>query len=55
VAANARCAGSARPRQLSARSGQSIQQPAWGSNSAGIQKPSRVGVDCSVADIIDAF
>jgi hypothetical protein len=41
---NACCAGRAASRQLSGRSGQSIQQPACGSNSAGIQNPSAAGV-----------
>jgi N-carbamoylputrescine amidase len=35
-------------RQLSGRSGQIIQQPSWGSNSAGIRKPSAAGVDLRV-------
>ena len=42
---NASCAGRAASRQLSARSGQSIQQPACCSNSAGIQNPSASGVE----------
>ena len=38
------CAGFAPSRQLSGRSGQAIQVPAWGSNSPGIRKPSASGV-----------
>ena len=49
TAAKASCAGRAAARQLSGRSGHSIQQPLWGSNSAGIRKPSAAGVDCSVS------
>ena len=49
TAAKASCAGSAPSRQLSGRSGQAIQQPACGSNSAGIRKPSAAGVESSVA------
>jgi hypothetical protein len=45
------CAGRAASRQLSARSGHNIQQPACGSNSAGIQKPSAAGVLVSVCVI----
>jgi hypothetical protein len=41
-------AGNAPRRQLSGRSGQSIQQPAWGANSAGMEKPSASGVESSV-------
>ena len=52
TAANARCAGRAPSRQLSGRSGHSIQQPACGSNSAGIQKPSRAGVLAWVVGMI---
>src|ERR1700738_2954159 len=48
IAANAACAGLAPERQLSGRSGQSIQQPECGSNSAGMRKPSFAGVDVSV-------
>ena len=44
TAAYARCAGAALSRQLSARSGQSIQVPACGSHSAGIRNPSFAGV-----------
>jgi hypothetical protein len=44
TAANASCAGLAPRRQLSGRSGQIIQVPACGSNSAGMRKPSRRGV-----------
>jgi len=44
TAANARCAGCARRRQLSGRSGQSIQQHWCGPSSDGIAKPSRAGV-----------
>src|SRR5688572_6405516 len=44
TSANARCAGCAPSRQLSGRSGQSIQQPACGVNSAGMAKPSAAGV-----------
>jgi hypothetical protein len=40
-------AGSAPSRQLSGRSGHSIQQPACRSNSPGIQKPSRKGAEDS--------
>jgi hypothetical protein len=46
--ANACCAGNAPRRQLSGRSGHSIQQPAWGANSAGIEKPSASGVESRV-------
>jgi hypothetical protein len=35
-------------RQLSERSGHSIQQPECRSNSAGMRKPSLAGVDVSV-------
>jgi hypothetical protein len=44
----AACAGLAPARQLSGRSGQSIQQPECRSNSAGMRKPSRAGNDVSV-------
>lgn len=44
TAQNARWAGLPPPRQLSGRSGQSIQTPACGSNSAGMRKPSALGV-----------
>src|SRR5689334_2972166 len=44
----ARCAGSAPSRQLSGRSGQSIQQPACGAHSAGMEKPSAAGVESCV-------
>jgi hypothetical protein len=42
--AKASCAGRAASRQLSGRSGHSIQQPACGSNSPGMRKPSAAGV-----------
>src|SRR5579862_1594326 len=48
TAANAPCAGCARMRQLSGRSGQSIQQHRCGASSAGIAKPSRAGVEVRV-------
>src|SRR6202795_3558621 len=48
IAANTACAGLAPQRQLSGRSGQSIQQPECRSNSAGMRKPSFVGVEVSV-------
>src|SRR5262245_42625670 len=44
TAAKADCAGLAPSRQLSGRSGQSIQQPACNSNSPGMRKPWRAGV-----------
>ena len=50
TAAKAPWAGFARRRQLSGRSGHAIQQPRWGSYSAGILKPSAAGVEASVAD-----
>ena len=43
TAAKASWAGPAARRQLSVRSGQAIQQPAWGSHSAGMTKPSAAG------------
>src|SRR5262249_23927098 len=46
--ANACWAGLAPLRQLSDRSGQSIQHPTCGSNSPGIRKPSCLGVLVSV-------
>jgi hypothetical protein len=49
TAANAACAGFALRRQLSGRSGHAIQQPACGSCSPGILKPSAAGVEVSVA------
>src|SRR5580700_8297524 len=52
TAANTACAGLAPPRQLSVRSGQSIQQPVWRSNSAGMRKPSFAGVDVSVRNAL---
>src|SRR3984957_5805058 len=48
TAANTACAGLAPQRQLSGRSGQSIQQPECRSNSAGMRKPSFAGVEVSV-------
>src|SRR5580692_10646261 len=48
IAANTACAGLAPSRQLSVRSGHSIQQPEWRSNSAGMRKPSFAGVEASV-------
>jgi hypothetical protein len=42
------CTGNALSRQLSGRSGHSTQQPAWRSNSAGIQNPSACGVPGNV-------
>jgi hypothetical protein len=51
TAANAACAGCAPRRQLSGRSGQTIQQPSCGSYSPGILKPSAAGVEASVAVI----
>ena len=48
IAENTACAGLAPARQLSVRSGHSIQQPEWRSNSAGILKPSLDGVEVSV-------
>src|SRR5690606_40008667 len=47
TAANAAWAGFAPIRQLLGRSGHSIQQSACGSNSAGMRKPSRAGVELS--------
>ena len=52
TAANTAWAGLAPARQLSVRSGQSIQHPACRSNSAGIRKPSRWGVDASVRNAV---
>ena len=43
TAAYARCAGRRLSRQLSGRSGQSIQVPACGSHSAGMRNPSLAG------------
>ena len=51
TAAKAACAGAAPSRQLSGRSGQAIQQPAWGSHSAGMWKPSAAGVLSSASAI----
>ena len=48
ISANAACASLAPLRQLSARSGHSIQHPLCRSNSAGIRKPSFAGVDVNV-------
>jgi hypothetical protein len=52
TAANAACAGLAPPRQLSVRSGHSIQQPACRANSAGMRKPSFAGVEVSVRTLV---
>ena len=52
TAANASCPGRAASRQLSRRSGHAIQQPACGSNSPGIRKPSCAGVVSSVASFV---
>ena len=49
TAAKASCAGPAPSRQLSGRSGQTIQQPACGSNSPGMRKPSAAGVEAIVS------
>jgi hypothetical protein len=48
TAANTACAGLAPQRQLSGRSGQSIQQPECRSNSAGMRKPSFAGFEFNV-------
>ena len=57
TAANARCAGAALSRQLSGRSGQSIQVPACGSHSAGIRNPSFAGIAMAaiLRDAVIAF
>src|SRR5687767_4956404 len=52
TSAKATCAGCAPCRQLSGRSGQSIQQPACGANSAGIANPSLSGVELSVRAMV---
>ena len=44
----AACAGAARSRQMSGRSGQIIQVAACGSNSPGMRQPSAAGVLVSV-------
>ena len=49
TAANASRAGPAPRRQLSGRSGHSIQQPSWASNSPGMRSPSAAGVESIVA------
>jgi hypothetical protein len=51
TATQARRAGAAASRQLSGRSGQSIQQPRCGSNSPGMRKPAAEGQDFSVFGI----
>jgi len=53
IATNNFCAGLAPRRQLSVRSGHNIQQPACGSKSAGMRKPSFRGVDSIVFDIVE--
>ena len=52
TAANAACAGFAPARQLSQRSGHSIQQPECRSYSAGMRNLSRAGVEFKVRKVI---